>query len=261
MISLKVLYKVFSFMLWISLFFILTMVLYPVSFISKDFVKPYLIKIVSFCSKGILELLNIQIQTNRKIDKKTYLIVSNHLSYLDVLIISALHPAAFVTSLEIKKSLFLGQIITLAGCLIVNRKDKSRIKEEIECIRNTLRNNISVVVFPEATSTNAECVLPFKKPLFESSIATQTPILPLTLNYKKINGAAFNHLNRDLICWYGEMTFLPHFLRILDQNYIEVEIIVHDSFSPTLLTTLEASTHAHTIIKNSFESVSKCEAL
>lgn len=259
MIKLKVGLKFVSFTLWIVLFFVLTIPFLPLTWWAPNFIRPYLIFVVSFCSQGLLDVLNIKVNSDKVIEKKTYLIVSNHLSYTDILIISSLHPCAFVTSLEMKRAPFLGQLITLAGCLFVNRKDKSKIHQEIHKLRLALVSGISVVFFPEATSTDGGEVLRFKRPLFESSVATQVPILPLTINYHKISGDDFNLKNRDLVCWYGDMSFFPHFMNLLKQKSIEVDLTVHAAFTPGLMTSLEMAEYTHTIVKGAFRPVLTCE--
>lgn len=192
---------------------------------------------------------------------RNYLIVSNHLSYLDILIIAAKIPTAFVTSTDIKNTPFLGQIVTLAGCLFVNRKNKENIKNEIKELREALNYGINVVVFPEATSTNGDEVLRFRHPLFEASIATSSPILPLTINYKKISNAPINLNNRDIVCWYGDMGFFTHFLKVLEQKEIIVELNISESFTPSLISSIEAALRSHQIVSNNFKSLNQNKEL
>lgn len=190
---------------------------------------------------------------------KNYLIVSNHLSYLDVLIISSIIPSCFVTSKEIKDSFFLGQIVTLAGCLFVDRRDKRNLKNEIGELRDALRHNLSVTIFPEATSTNGNEVIRFRRPLFESSIATGKPILPLTINYKKISSRPVNASNRDIVCWYGDMDFLPHFLKVLEQDSIDVELVFCPVIIPEMVNSLELAIKSHQKISNAFQTLNRTE--
>lgn len=187
----------------------------------------------------------------------TYLIVSNHLSYLDVIILSAFAPTCFVTSVEIKKTFFLGHLCQLAGCLFVDRKNKTGLKGEILELRQALTDGISVTVFPEATSTNGEEVLKFKRPLFEASIATQKSILPVTLNYLSISSHAFSRENRDIVCWYGKMTFLDHFLKVLEQSEILVEVHVSNPFAPTIMSSIDLASKSQEIVRLNYKGFSQ----
>ncbi len=152
------------------------------------------------------------------------LYVGNHLGYLDVLVLSAKTPACFVTSVEIKNSPFLGQICTMAGCMFVERRNKNNIHNELSELRQGLGMGLNVVIFPEATSTNGEQVLRFRRPLFMSAIDAGAPVLPFCLNYRRIGGAALTLKNRDRVFWYGDMAFLPSIWNLSSSGGVEVDL-------------------------------------
>jgi 1-acyl-sn-glycerol-3-phosphate acyltransferase len=229
--------------------------LYPFLYLFKSFTRKRLLTIVSWTSKVVLEVLNInvdyKIATGFK-PNSNYLIVANHLSYLDVIILAAKFPSCFVTSTEVKASPFLGQLSRLAGCLFVDRQNKQNLKTEIKELRTALTDGMNVIVFPEATSTNGEDILRFRQPLFEASIATSKQILPITINYQKIDGQNIDRLNRDIVCWYGEMTFFSHFMKVLDQQEILVEIKVSEPFAPEILSSIDLAMKSHRIVKSNY---------
>ena len=157
-------------------------------------------------------------------DLRGGLYVGNHLSYMDVLAVSSLVPACFVTSREIKESLGLGQICTMAGCLFVERRNKQNIHNEISELREGLQVGLNVAVFPEATSTNGEAVLRFRKPLFIGAIDSGSPVIPFCLNYRKVGGEPINHITRDKIFWYGDMDFVPHLWSLANSGGVELDL-------------------------------------
>lgn len=178
--------------------------------------------------------------------KSGNLIVCNHLSYLDVLVLAAHFPANFVTSVEIKETPFLGQIVQAAGCLFVERRNKTNIQNEIREITEALNGGLTVTIFPEATSTNGEAVLRFRKPLYNAAILSQTPVLPMCLNYLSLDDTRVTLQNRDHIFWYGDMSFLPHLWELARYSKIEVEIQILQPVHPEPTTTPETiaeSTH------------------
>lgn len=193
--------------------------------------KKILNHIVGIYSKVLTWILGIKISHNlNTIDRnKNYFIVSNHLSYIDILLISSVLPTSFVTSVEMKNTPFLGQIIQLAGCLFVERRNKKNIMNEIGDIENALNKGLNVTVFPEATSTNGEQVLKFKRSLFQSAVNTQVDVLPLTINYKEINKHKVSLKNRDILCWYGDMEFAPHLWNLCKQRTIQVELLANET--------------------------------
>jgi len=162
------------------------------------------------------------------------LFVSNHLSYLDAVVLASLWPMLFVTSVEVKETLFLGHLARASGSLFVERRNRSRVSEEVGAIASAMLNGCSVMVFPEATSSNGEDVLPFKKSMFASAVLAGVPVRPLSLAYTHINGATSNRHNRDLVCWYGRMEFLGHFLGLLGLTGLKSKIQVGEDLEPNM---------------------------
>ena len=188
-------------------------------------------KITSISCRILLKIIGVCIHIEKHVDKrdkKNYLYVSNHLSYLDVLIYYSYFPCTFVTSKEIKETPFLGHICMMADCFFVERRSKKNLIKEINSLSDILAKR-PVMIFPEATSTDGKGVLPFKSPLFKACTKKEISVLPLTINYKKIDHTPFNLYNRDVVCWYGDMSFAPHFWRLLQCRLIEVEIVVSPS--------------------------------
>lgn len=154
------------------------------------------------------------------------LIVCNHLSYMDILILSAFFPCVFVTSVEIQQSGFLGWIAKSAGCLFVERRSRENRDQEALEIARMLKLGFSVVLFPEATSTDGSSVLPFKNSMFQSAIEAKKPVLPICLNYRRVNRHSFSSKNRDRLFFYGDMDFFPHLMKLTRQSSVEVEMVL-----------------------------------
>lgn len=184
-------------------------------------------QMISLYSQIGIRILNLKPRFSKPLENhQNSLFVSNHLSYIDVLILASQAPMNFVTSIEIKNTPFLGQIVQMAGCLFVERRNKSNLTNEIKEITEALANGINVTIFPEATSTNGESVLRFRRPLYAAAIESDRNVVPLCLNYKKISGKSIDLENRDDVFWYGKMSFLPHLWSLCLQDNVEIEIQV-----------------------------------
>ena len=81
-----------------------------------------------------------------------------------------------------------------------------------------------MVIFPEATSTNGEQVLRFRKPLFLSAIDAGRPVVPFCLNYRTVGGESISLSNRDKVCWYGDMDFLPHLWTLASSGGVQLDL-------------------------------------
>jgi len=213
---------------------LLGILLFPQNVIKRNRYLGYVMKLHS---RFLLWVFNHHVfikQTDPKISidgNQNYLIVSNHLSYLDMLLISSFVPTSFVTSVEIKETPGLGQISKMAGCFYVERRNRSQLGFEIMELTEALNQNCNITIFPEATSTNGESVLRFKRPLFKAAILAKRSILPITINYLSINNNPITPLNRDQVCWYGEMTFFSHFWSLLKIRKLEIELVIQTPMS------------------------------
>jgi lyso-ornithine lipid O-acyltransferase len=149
---------------------------------------------------------------------ETGLIVSNHLSYLDIMVFSAVAPVLFVSKHEVRSWPIFGLLAHLAGTRFLDRAraaDAHRVQNEVQ---EALDQGCRVVIFPEGTSTNGESVLPFKPALFESAVGRHN-VTVAHISYNVSSGTV-----GDDVCYWGEMTFVPHIVRLLSKQRIEARV-------------------------------------
>jgi len=182
----------------------------------------------SFFARMTLRLLGIRVHVEHAelLHKSSggQLIIVNHLSYVDVLVISSLMPAVFITSVEMKHTLLLGTLAKFGGSIFVERRKASGLKKEIESIAHVLCEGFSVVLFPEGTTSNGERVQPFKNSLFDSAIRAKSNIFPICLRYTKVNSRHITIDSRDSVFYYGDMTFCRHLPRLLALRSVDLEV-------------------------------------
>ncbi len=181
---------------------------------------------MKFYSRIAVWVLGVEIKVEGEIPSKNVaaLYVSNHMSYLDIIIFAAVSPSIYITSVEVGDSHGLGWISKLASCIFVERRDRSNVDNEIKEVERHFAMGLPVGLCPEGTSTNGKEILKFKRTFFDPAINTQTPVLPMCLRYTKIDGVEFSEKNADKVCWYGKMTFMPHFNNFMKVNLIEATL-------------------------------------
>lgn len=184
-------------------------------------------------SRGFLKDIHFEVQKvysrpDLFANNKTYFMVCNHMSYLDLIFLGSGEPAVFVTSVEMRDTPFLGDIAKLGGAYFVERRDRSKIPGEVKELAGLLRSGFNVFVFPEATSTHGMHILPFKKAMFAAAVEAQVDVLPICLRYEEVDGEPFNEHNKDKICWYGDMPFLPHFQQVMGLKKLKVTVTYLD---------------------------------
>jgi len=190
---------------------------------------------VRLWARACLRILGLKINLHGFSDvlrSNRYLLVCNHQSYLDVVIIASVFPTLFVAKTEVSRWPLLGWLAELGGSIFVDREDA---RSGVKCayhVSRMLREGVNVQVFPEASTSDGATVMPFKGLFFASAIRSQTPALPLTIKFQSVNGRLMDAERLDLVCWYGEMDFAPHFWKLLSIESAEVSLMINEPIKP-----------------------------
>ena len=229
--ALKFLAVFFCFILFFLSVFFLSIVFAFSRRTAKRLIVSRVIRVFDSC---LIRIMNIRITLNRMPpppagEKNGSFLVSNHLSYCDGFILGSLFPVIYVGKAELKRWPLIGLMSDFSGTLFIDRARKNHIAEYISTISEALRGGVNILFFPEGTSTCGDELLPFKPAFFEAAIESGSPIVPVSLVYRSIDGRVLTKENRDLVYWYADMTFFGHFFRLLCLRGIEVEVNVHPS--------------------------------
>lgn len=190
--------------------------------------RHYLAQEVHTGSRAAMKALGIEIKVfgydKAKHGNRNFLTVSNHVSYLDPFILASVHPTLFVTSVDLGETAILGHVTHMAGCIFVERRNRTTIEKDIGQITEALKQGLNVTIYPEGTSSDGQDVLPFKKSLIMSAVFAQKDILPVVIKYKEFDGRPVTKENADNVYWYGDMPFTPHFLKVMSAKPMKVEL-------------------------------------
>jgi len=143
------------------------------------------------------------------------LLISNHLSYLDILAISAVTPAVFVSKAEVRRWPLFGWFAAMAGTVFVDRERRTHVGEVNREIEAALAAGALVVVFPEGTSSDGATVLPFRTSLLEPAARGGHEIAVGWLHYELEDGDAATE-----VCYWGDHSFFAHLLNLLGKKRI-----------------------------------------
>jgi len=138
------------------------------------------------------------------------LVVSNHLSYLDILFYGAAYPCVFVAKAEVRRWPMLGTLAALGGTVFIDRSSAASAAKAAARVQELLAAGVPVLVFPEGTSTDGAAVLRFYPSLFEPAVRAGAPVTAAAIGYSACGQAT----ERDL-CYYGDISFAPHLLQTL----------------------------------------------
>lgn len=138
------------------------------------------------------------------------LIVSNHISWLDIFVINSVHPCRFVAKAEIRAWPVLGWLVAQAGTVFIARGNRRDLRHIFKGLVDALGQNQRVAFFPEGTTASQGRLLPFHANLFEAAIDARVAVQPYALSYLERDGGW--HAAVDYV---GETTFVDSILRIL----------------------------------------------
>jgi 1-acyl-sn-glycerol-3-phosphate acyltransferase len=150
------------------------------------------------------------------------LVVSNHLSYLDILFFSSVMPCVFVSKSEVISWPLFGVLARCGGTIFVERGRGVVIESVSRQIAAALEAGIPVVLFPEGTSTDGQSVLTFFPSLFEAAVRNNSSVFPAAISYETAGGCEAD------LCYYGDDTFAPHLLSVLAHRNLHARIAFPD---------------------------------
>ncbi len=179
------------------------------------------------CSQRHLASLNITFRAYGPIPSAG-LIVCNHLSYVDILVISSLTGAVFVSKSDVLKWPVFGWFAQRGGTLFVQREKRGDVARIATQMKGVLDDGTMLVLFPEGTTSDGREVLPFKSSLMEPITQADLPVVAAAVDYRLHDGT----VGKDVAYW-GDMTLVPHLLNLFTKEHIEAFV----TFAPAKIVT------------------------
>ncbi len=139
------------------------------------------------------------------------LVVANHRSYVDIVALLAQVPAVFVAKAEIQSWPLLGRAAQVAHTLFIQRDSATSREATRAAMKELLRHGVSVVVFPEGTTSAGPGTLGFRPGPFRIAAELGIPVAPAAISYPDATDA-----------WVGDDTFLRHFLQCFGKPRVDV---------------------------------------
>ena len=197
---------------------------------------------------GLSKILNIEISIHGNVDNVNGLIVSNHLSYIDILVTATVFPLRFTPNTEIANWSFLGWFLKCSRPIWIDRKSRQSSRKTLNEFINTLKNDINLIIFPEGTTTDGKSdLLPFKSTTFEAAVKGNLPVYPILIHYKEEAGTS--------ICWYGDTTLTSHTWKCFGLKKIETEIHILEPVFPLSKNRKIFSKEVHEIMNTEYQKL------
>lgn len=162
------------------------------------------------------------------------LMVSNHLGYLDILLIGSIYPVVFVAKSEVAAWPIIGWLARLLGTIFLRRGVARSSVVALYRGCRLLRRGLSFHVFPEGTTTNGRTLAGFHPHFFAAAVRTRRPVLPLTLRVEEVTEDGRRLPDpEEILCWHGEAALVPHLWRLLRIDSARLTLVGHDEILHT----------------------------
>ena len=172
------------------------------------------------------------------------LLLSNHISWIDIFAINAAMPCRFVAKAEIVRWPVIGGMLGHSGTLFIERGRRRAVGIVNDAVQGHLRAGESIGVFPEGTTTRGDRLLPFHSNLLAPALEVGCPVWPVGLRYSERGKFS------DAAAYVGDMSLVTSLARVLVADDLEIEV----AFLPAL----EAPAHEnrHTLARAAHAALS-----
>lgn len=172
-------------------------------------------------SRLLCRIFGVRVTVAGRAPRPPFILVANHLSYLDIIVLGTAVPCVFVAKSEIDEWPIFGALCRSVGTIFIERRAKRRLPEILGRVESSLAAGQGVVIFPEGTSSAGDMVLPFRSPLLDLPARLAYPVHHATLGYRSPDPASPTHL---AVTWWGDMPLGPHLRALLDLPWVEARL-------------------------------------
>lgn len=218
----------------LTLFLGLTLPLMPVQFALIRLNTGWARRFPHWYHRKVCRLLGVRIHLEGAIPgARPALFLANHVSWLDIPVISAVAPVSFVAKQEVGSWPFVAWLARLQRSVFVNRERRGAAADTAREIMERLQAGDNIVLFAEGTSSDGNHVLPFRTSLLAAVLppGKEAParqagidVQTLAIAYTHLHGLPLGRSERPSVAWYGDMEMAGHVWRLLKRGPLDVHV-------------------------------------
>ncbi len=212
---------------------ILTFVLMPVQYLAIRNHWRLAARLPHIWQTIAARLLGVRVRVVGTPANPPLLLASNHVSWLDIVVMSAALPVSFIAKAEVAGWPAVGTLARLQRTVFVERERKHRTREVGESIARRIDRGDVMVLFAEGTTGDGRRVLPFKSALLGAAASAvsgdgNVTVQPVAIIYTDIQGMPLGEADWHLIAWYGDTEMGAHFVRLVRTGGIDATVAFAD---------------------------------
>lgn len=214
--------------LWVLFwFFLVTILLVPVQWLLIKLKLRWARLLPHYYHRFIAALMGLRIHVDGHVrPNKPTLMVANHISWMDIVVFTAITPLSFVAKQEVGTWPGVKILANLQQTIFVDREKRTGSLKSAQEIAERLGNGEVIVLFPEGTSSDGNRVLQFKSSLFAaaSGADNETMVQTAAIAYTYLGGVPLGRRTRPLVAWYGDMEMGSHVWNLLKAGPLDVHV-------------------------------------
>ncbi|HTH93867.1 MAG TPA: lysophospholipid acyltransferase family protein [Rhodocyclaceae bacterium] len=200
-------------------------------------------------SRQLLAILGVRLRYRGQLQADATLpnglIVANHISFLDIFVVNAIVPTAFVSKDDVKSWPLIGWLSANTDTLFLERGSRNAAQRARENLAEHLKRGKRVALFPEGTTTLGDTVLPFHSALLQSAIDTGATVTPVVLSYRAVDGS-----RSSAPAYVDDVTLLQCLRSIADAKTLYAEVTAHAPLTSADTDRRALSAHVHRVIQH-----------
>jgi 1-acyl-sn-glycerol-3-phosphate acyltransferase len=216
----------------LAVFFAFTLPLMPLQLLFLATGSRYARSFPHWYHRQVCKIVGIRLNVEGDVAaEQGVLLISNHVSWIDITVLSAVAPVSFVAKQEVASWPLVSWLAKLQRSVFVDRTRRNEVGDKANEILDRLAGGDHIVLFAEGTSSDGNSVLPFKTALFAAAkpmdgrgMGAKVSAQTLALTYPKIYGLPLCRRGRHVIAWYGDMDMASHAWRLLGLGPIDANI-------------------------------------
>lgn len=182
--------------------------------------------------RAVTRLLGLRVHTHGRIAAaRPLLIAANHVSWTDIVVLSALADVHFIARADMSNWPLIGTLARLQRSVFVERERRRSSGLQAGEIGARLTAGDPMVLFAEGTTGDGNRLLPFKSTLFaaaqmalEAGGAEAVTVQPVAIAYTRLHGMPMGRALRPQLAWIGDMPLMPHLRKLLEEGAVDVEV-------------------------------------
>jgi 1-acyl-sn-glycerol-3-phosphate acyltransferase len=199
------------------------------------------------CRSIGLSVQVIGVAAQRTAGGRPIVYVSNHSSWLDILVLGGQLQGCFIAKRELTHWPLIATVARLGRSVFVRRHRGSMLHERDDMLARLVRGD-NLILFPEGTSSDGSRVLPFRSAFLSIAELPVTAdgkpplVQPVSVVYDRLSGLPTGRANRPLFAWYGDMDIASHFWRLAQHCGLRVTVVLHATLDPRAFPSRKALT-------------------